>query len=165
MIYVISCAIKCTGVSESEGLLKRNRNPHQVSALGNSPCPGQGMWKQFLGNEMWIQIFLFYVNRIVSCCFLYNKIIPVHFVMPRTSMKEIGALKIKYSRSLYIQRNIEGVGLLVEIMACISSPIITLPVIGTSHVSSDPNPLIGQSMPLNISIFSNRYYWWVRSLS
>ena len=153
LIDVVARAVARARVGHAEGLLERNRHPHQVGALGDGPRPGERIGERGFRQEDGVGGRLV---RIGGAGFLDDVVHAIDLVMPGAAVPVVVAGEVEHARALHVERHVAVVGELVEEVAGVGAFVAAAAVVGAAHVGPRADALAGPAFPQAIGVEANR---------
>ena len=149
MIDVVAGAVAGARVAHAKGLFEGDWHPIEVGAFGGGPGPGERGGKEIFREENRIFDGLIWVGR---ARFLDDVSASVDFVEPGAAVPMIVAREVKNARTLNVERNIVGIGKLIEEVAGISAFVAAASIVSAAHVSARTDALDRPTFPLAVSV-------------
>ena len=140
-------------VRHPEGPLKPDGNPAEVRALRLRPRGGERVGEGPLGKENRTRRR---VRRVRGATFLHEVVDPVDLVVPGAPVPVVVADEIKHPRTGDIERDVEIVAKLVEVMRGVRALVASAAVVGASHVGAGADPLVRPMVPPQVRVRPDR---------
>ena len=96
------------------------------------------------------------MSRIKSAAVLEDVIRSVNLVMPGTSVPVIVAREVKNAGAFKVNRNIEIVRELVQVVACVGAFVSAAAIICAYHIGPGADSLIGPTIPHPVGVNAHR---------